>query len=89
MKGMKDNSLAGYFHRDPGTICQGCHHQSPPSKQPPRCISCHGQIFQAKEKNRPELLAALHIQCMACHEDMKIKGPAATECGECHKEKKK
>ncbi len=41
MKGMKGNELAGYFHSDPGTICQGCHHNSPPAKNPPACASCH------------------------------------------------
>ncbi len=35
MKGMKDSPLAAYFHSDPGTMCQGCHHNSPPSKKPP------------------------------------------------------
>ena len=53
LKGMKDNPLARYFHRDPGTICQGCHHNSPPSKNPPGCGSCHaqphGKALSAKE----------------------------------------
>ena len=29
LKGMQGNTLAEYFHRDPGTMCQGCHHYSP------------------------------------------------------------
>jgi hypothetical protein len=87
MKGMKGNTLAEYFHRDPGTICQGCHHNSPPAKQPPGCISCHSQQFAAKESNRPALLAAQHGQCMSCHQDMRVAKPAATACVECHQEK--
>ena len=87
MKGMQGNPLAEYFHRDPGTLCQGCHHHSPPAKQPPGCINCHGQQFAAKESNRPALLAAQHGQCMSCHKDMAIAKPAATACLECHKEK--
>jgi hypothetical protein len=89
MKGMQGNPLAEYFHRDPGTLCQGCHHNSPPAKEPPRCINCHGQNYRVKEGNRPELLAALHNQCMGCHRDMKVEKPAATACIECHKEKQK
>ena len=87
MKSMQGNPLAEYFHRDPGTICQGCHHNSPPDKQPPNCSSCHGKHFGAKESNRPELLAAHHGQCISCHTDMKVEKPVATACIECHKEK--
>jgi hypothetical protein len=94
MKGMKGNALAEYFHRDPGTMCQGCHHNSPASKNPPSCASCHGKTqgktaFDPREANRPGLLAALHGQCMSCHQDMGVVKPAATACTECHKEKKK
>ena len=90
MKGLKGNQLAEYFHRDPGTICQACHHNSPPSKNPPACLSCHSdQNKQVREGNRPALLAAQHQQCMSCHKDMKLEKPAATACNECHLEKKK
>jgi hypothetical protein len=93
LKGVKDNKLAGYFHRDPGTLCQGCHHNSPASKTPPGCVSCHAKTvgqagFDPREANRPGLLAALHGQCMSCHREMQVK-PQATACVECHKEKKK
>lgn len=92
MKGMKDSPLANYFHSDPGTMCQGCHHNSPPSKTPPTCMSCHPKqvgkaSFDAREANRPGLLAAQHGQCMSCHKYMAEK-PVATACTECHKEKK-
>jgi hypothetical protein len=90
MLGMQGNKLAEYFHRDPGTMCQGCHHNSPPAKNPPSCVSCHsGESLQAREANRPALQAAYHGQCMSCHKDMGVAKPAATACTECHKEKKK
>ncbi len=92
LKGMKDSKLAQYFHRDPGTLCQGCHHHSPPSKEPPQCANCHpqtrGQASTAVEATRPGLLAALHGQCMSCHQEMKVK-PEATACTACHLERKK
>jgi hypothetical protein len=93
IKGMKDSQLAAYFHSDPGTLCQGCHHNSPPAKEPPACGNCHADLhgktaFDAKEANRPGLLAAMHGQCMRCHQDMAVK-PVATACTECHEEKKK
>jgi hypothetical protein len=92
MKGMQDSRLAGFFHSDPGTVCQGCHHHSPLSKTPPRCVSCHAKTvgqasFDPREANRPGLLAAYHGQCMSCHQAMAVK-PAATACLDCHKEKK-
>jgi hypothetical protein len=90
MKGMQGNPLAEYFHRDPGTMCQGCHHNSPPAKNPPACVSCHSdKSKQVRDENRPALLAALHRQCMSCHKDMGLVKPAATACTECHQEKKK
>ncbi len=89
LKGTQGNTLAEYFHRDPGTLCQGCHHHSPPAKDPPGCINCHSKNLRAKEENRPELLAAMHNQCMGCHRDMKVEKPADTACIECHLEKQK
>jgi Class III cytochrome C family len=93
LKGMKDSKLANYFHSDPGTTCQGCHHHSPLSKTPPACVSCHAKqigkaSFNTREASRPGLLAAQHGQCMSCHKDMAVK-PVATACTECHKEKDK
>jgi hypothetical protein len=92
MTGLKDSKLAQYFHGDPGTVCQGCHHNSPPSKNPPRCANCHpqahGQALTTVEATRPGLLAAQHGQCMNCHQVMAVK-PEATACTECHKERKK
>jgi hypothetical protein len=85
VKGIGDNDMAAYFHADPGTICQGCHHNSPLSKKPPQCASCHGQPFVENKPHTPGLLGAYHIQCMGCHAEMGIEKPVG--CTECHKEK--
>ncbi len=86
-RGSRAASLRAYFHREPGTVCQSCHHHSPVAKKPPACASCHGQPFDAKTPAKPGLMAAYHIQCMECHQQMKIERPVATHCTGCHKEK--
>jgi DnaJ-class molecular chaperone len=83
---IKDNNLAAYFHREKGTICQGCHHNSPVSLKPPKCGSCHGKPFDTNDKFRPGLMGAYHIQCMECHNNMEMRD--LNECTGCHKEKK-
>lgn len=83
LKKQADSQLAGVFHPDKGTLCQGCHHNSPPSKTPPRCVSCHGASVQAVD-GRPGLKAAYHLQCMTCHAAMNQK-PLANDCNSCHK----
>jgi len=85
VKAIGDNKLAANFHAEPGTLCQGCHHNSPLAKKPPQCGSCHGQPFNQQEPNRPGLVGAYHIQCMGCHTEMGIEKPVG--CTECHKEK--
>lgn len=87
LKNIKDNKLAGYFHREEGTICQGCHHNSPTAKKPPSCASCHGAPFDENNILRPGIKAAYHRQCMECHEVMGIEKPVATDCTGCHKKK--
>lgn len=84
---LKDNRLANYFHTDPATMCQGCHHNSPLDKKPPMCSSCHGAAFDDRNPFRPGLMAAYHQQCMGCHDEMGIEKPASTDCIACHKEK--
>lgn len=84
---IKDNKLANYFHTDPATLCQGCHHNSPLAKKPPLCGSCHGEPFDDRNPFRPGLMAAYHQQCMGCHEEMGIQKPASRDCVSCHKEK--
>ncbi len=80
----KNNRMATAFHTDPATLCQGCHHNSPLSKTPPKCASCHGVDMQPSLGSLPSLKAAYHQQCMTCHERMEQK-PRATECADCHK----
>ena len=82
---IKNNKLANYFHNEKGTICLACHHNSPVTKTPPRCVSCHGSPFDDKNPLRPGLKAAYHQQCMGCHREMGIEKPKSTECKDCHK----
>ncbi len=89
VKNIQANKLATYFHREPGTVCQGCHHNSPAAVKPPSCKSCHGKAFDKNHLFKPGLMAAYHRQCMECHEAMNIVKPAATDCVACHIEKKK
>ncbi|GBC62326.1 hypothetical protein DENIS_3295 [Desulfonema ishimotonii] len=83
---IRDNKMATFFHREKGTLCQGCHHNSPASAKPPKCASCHGRPFDEKQPNRPGLMGAYHQQCMTCHKEMKLEKPAG--CLGCHKENK-
>ncbi len=85
VNGMKENKLANFFHREEGTMCQGCHHNSPASKKPPRCGNCHGKPFEQGDMFKPGRMGAYHIQCMGCHKEMGIEKPMG--CTECHKEK--
>jgi hypothetical protein len=80
---IKDNKLAGYFHGQEGTICKGCHHNSPISKKPPQCGNCHGKSFDEKNPLKPGILGAYHQQCMGCHQEMDMKKPVG--CTDCHK----
>jgi len=89
VKKTKDNKLATYYHREKGTLCQGCHHRSPPAKKPPRCSRCHGRPFDQNSLSRPGLKGAYHIQCLGCHKAMNLEKPKPRDCKVCHKEKKK
>jgi hypothetical protein len=86
--GIRDSRLAGYFHTDPGTLCQGCHHHSPASKKPPLCGSCHGKPFEDDNRLKPGLTAAYHRQCMACHEALDLEKPDSRNCISCHIKKR-
>lgn len=83
-EGMLDNKLAQSFHREVTTMCQGCHHNSPPSLTPPKCASCHAAGEAPGPDGRPPLKVAYHNQCMGCHSAMKIEKPANTDCAGCH-----
>lgn len=87
VKGIDDNKIAQYFHAEKGTVCQGCHHNSPVSKKPPKCTNCHGKPFKEDKLHTPGILGAYHRQCIGCHQVMEIEKPRG--CTECHKEKKK
>ncbi|MBW1642128.1 MAG: cytochrome C [Deltaproteobacteria bacterium] len=84
--GIDKSKLATAFHNGGNTVCQGCHHNSPLSKKPPRCGNCHGQPFNEKNPFIPGKMGAYHRQCIGCHMEMGIKKPAG--CTECHKERK-
>ncbi len=88
VNGIENNKLTAYFHTERGTLCRGCHHNSPATKTPPRCVSCHDKPFQEKTLFRPGLMAAYHQQCMGCHDQMGIEKPASRDCIGCHKEKR-
>jgi hypothetical protein len=82
---IKGNNLASYFHDGKDTICLGCHHNSPASKNPPKCAACHNKSSNESELLRPGLKVAYHQQCMGCHDRMGIEKPESTSCTECHK----
>ncbi len=84
---INNNRLVIYFHRDESTLCQACHHNSPASKRPPKCASCHGRRFDERDPFKPGLAAAYHRQCMECHQAMGIEKPVATDCTACHQKK--
>ncbi len=75
-------------HKEGYALCMGCHHNSPASANPPRCISCHqpgdGSIAAVPQGGKPLLKAAYHLQCMGCHTQMQVEKPANTDCAECH-----
>lgn len=84
-----ESKMGTSFHRNIQTICRGCHHQSvseaeAKKTEPPYCRNCHSITFDAKNMNRPRLLAIYHRQCMGCHERMGIKERGCTDC---HKQK--
>jgi hypothetical protein len=85
---IKNDKLAQYFHSQKGTICQACHHNSPATKKPPRCYSCHGKPFNEKELLRPGMKGAYHQQCFGCHKQMGIMKPDSLKCEECHRKRR-
>jgi hypothetical protein len=82
---IKDSRLAGHFHEGKDTICQGCHHNAPPGRQPPECVSCHAVKSNDSSPTRPSLMGAYHNQCMGCHKEMGMDKPSS--CTDCHREK--
>lgn len=89
LKRMGDDKLAAAFHATPTTVCAACHHNSPLSATPPKCGSCHAPQIDPANPGRPALKAAYHLQCMTCHQAMKVSRPLDTSCTTCHKERAK
>ncbi|MBR5050035.1 MAG: Nine-heme cytochrome C [Desulfovibrio sp.] len=87
MENIKDSKLAAAFHTQPETLCATCHHHSPLSLTPPKCVSCHPVSIDRMQPARPQLKAAYHLQCMGCHKGMDVKRPVNTSCTSCHKAK--
>ncbi len=86
---VSESKLASAFHTDPATLCAACHHQSPPSKTPPKCVNCHSPTMSMETPDRPALKAAYHLQCMGCHVAMEAGAPDNTSCTSCHEERAK
>ena len=86
MNNLSGNQLAANFHTDPGTLCQGCHHNSPPAKKPPLCVSCHrtGATANGHQPGRPGIVGAYHQQCNTCHQAMAITKVNPRDCNACH-----
>jgi hypothetical protein len=84
----ESNRLAGFFHADATTVCQGCHHNSPASQKPPQCGSCHGRTSEPLNLSRPGLMAAYHQQCIQCHDKMGLEKPVSRQCTDCHAKRK-
>lgn len=87
-----DSKLARYFHSDLRILCEGCHHNRKTSSEvkkdtPPSCKDCHPISFNPVNPNKLRLQSAYHIQCIGCHDFMKLKKPTH-RCSDCHKEKK-
>ena len=87
MNRISGDKLAQAFHSAPETLCQTCHHHSPASATPPKCVSCHTPGIDKQNPGRPPLKAAYHLQCMGCHDGMNVRRPAKTDCTGCHKER--
>lgn len=86
-KRVEKSEMAKVFHTDQAGICMGCHHNSPKSLEPPKCVSCHNKKGQGPD-GRPGLKGAYHGQCITCHQKMKVEAVAATDCVKCHEKKK-
>jgi hypothetical protein len=85
MKHIEGSKLAQYFHNQKGSICMGCHHNSPATSKPTSCNNCHGNTPDSKNVFKPGIRAAYHIQCLGCHNVMGIE---KIGCTDCHKENK-
>jgi hypothetical protein len=75
-------------HPEPSGDCADCHHIDDPRVdrtdihriQPASCGHCHGALPEISTPLRPGRRAALHRQCIGCHQT--DKGPV--DCDGCH-----
>uniref|UniRef100_A0A7V4N3J4 Class III cytochrome C domain-containing protein n=1 Tax=Thermodesulfobacterium geofontis TaxID=1295609 RepID=A0A7V4N3J4_9BACT len=86
-----DHKLARYFHNDLKILCEGCHHQrkfpaEAKKDTPPSCQNCHPKYFNPVNPNKLKLQSAYHVQCISCHDNMRLEKPTH-RCTDCHKEK--
>jgi hypothetical protein len=80
------STLASWFHRDPVTVCAGCHHRAPLEKnaKPPGCVTCH-TARPPTDAAVPSLLGAYHQQCLGCHKQMiQTEKKLPQNCTGCH-----
>ncbi len=85
LKRIGEDKLAAAFHSgNEYALCATCHHNSPPSATPPKCVTCHSPRIDPQNPGRPALKAAYHLQCMTCHDSMQVSRPQNTSCGTCH-----
>jgi hypothetical protein len=80
------SEMARAFHGQELTLCAGCHHNSPPSMNPPKCGSCHGNTPDIAA-DKPALMGAYHGQCITCHQEMNVAEVQPTDCIKCHEKK--
>lgn len=84
-EGIADNRMATAFHTVDTALCMGCHHHSPASITPPKCVSCHSiEPGLGTSETKVDLKAAYHQQCIGCHTEMNQK-PLGSDCADCHK----
>lgn len=84
--GVENNTMARAFHQNELTLCIGCHHNSPATLTPPKCVSCHAGLPDTAT-GKPGLKGAYHGQCITCHQKMEVASVPATDCIKCHEKK--
>ena len=85
------SKLAIFFHKEETTVCIGCHHVGPVTKNQnvPACSTCHTARNEPFD-NTPTLLGAYHEACLGCHKTMgHPEKQMPQDCTGCHKEKKR
>ena len=80
-----------FMHKKHAAVLDGdcfkCHHARPAAadaSETTRCVACHQGSFNSELPGRLSLKAALHRQCMGCHQK-RDQGPV--DCTSCHAKK--